>query len=144
MKSEPRNPPFFIVAGEASGDLHGSKLMLELQKINPNINFVGLGGDKMVSAGLSVIQHINKMSVMGFSEIIKHLPFLFGVMGKTLNKLEELNPDRIILIDYPGFNLRLAKNSSGLSIPITYFILPQLWAWKEKRIKVFQNMLINH
>ena len=139
MKSEPRNPTFFIVAGEASGDLHGSKLMLELQKINPNINFVGLGGDKMVSAGLSVIQHINKMSVMGFSEIIKHLPFLFGVMGKTLNKLEELNPDRIILIDYPGFNLRLAKNSSGLSIPITYFILPQLWAWKEKRIKVFQK-----
>ena len=60
-------------------------------------------------------------------------------MGKTLNKLEELNPDRIILIDYPGFNLRLAKNSSGLSIPITYFILPQLWAWKEKRIKVFQK-----
>tara|TARA_Y100001970_G_scaffold269800_1_gene362862 strand:- start:380 stop:1507 length:1128 start_codon:yes stop_codon:yes gene_type:complete len=139
MKKELRAPTFFIVAGEASGDLHGSQLMIELKKINSNINFVGHGGDKMISAGLRVIEHINKMSVMGFSEIIKHLPFLFGVMGKTLNKLEKLKPDRIILIDYPGFNLRLAKNCSGLSIPITYFILPQLWAWKEKRIQVFQK-----
>ena len=81
------------------------------------------------------------MSVMGFSEIIKHLPFLFSVMGETLNQLEEIKPNRIILIDYPGFNLRLAKNCSGLSIPITYFILPQLWAWKEKRIKTFQRYI---
>jgi len=141
MKNQLSNLTFFIIAGEASGDLHGAKLMQELQRLAPNISFVGHGGDKMIDQGLKVIQHIDKMSVMGFSEIIKHLPFLFSVMGETLNQLEEIKPNRIILIDYPGFNLRLAKNCSGLSIPITYFILPQLWAWKEKRIKTFQRYI---
>ena len=141
MKNQLSNLTFFIIAGEASGDLHGAKLMQELQRLAPNISFIGHGGDKMIDQGLKVIQHIDKMSVMGFSEIIKHLPFLFSVMGETLNQLEEIKPNRIILIDYPGFNLRLAKNCSGLSIPITYFILPQLWAWKEKRIKTFQRYI---
>ncbi len=141
MKNQLSKLTFFIIAGEASGDLHGAKLMQELQRLAPNINFIGHGGDKMIDQGLKVIQHIDKMSVMGFSEIIKHLPFLFSVMGETLNQLEEIKPNRIILIDYPGFNLRLAKNCSGLSIPITYFILPQLWAWKEKRIKTFQKYI---
>ena len=141
MKNQLSKLTFFIIAGEASGDLHGAKLMQELQRLAPNISFIGHGGDKMIDQGLKVIQHIDKMSVMGFSEIIKHLPFLFSVMGETLNKLEEIKPNRIILIDYPGFNLRLAKNCSGLSIPITYFILPQLWAWKEKRIKTFQRYI---
>ena len=141
MKNQLSKLTFFIIAGEASGDLHGAKLMQELQRLAPNINFIGHGGDKMIDQGLKVIQHIDKMCVMGFSEIIKHLPFLFSVMGETLNQLEEIKPNRIILIDYPGFNLRLAKNCSGLSIPITYFILPQLWAWKEKRIKTFQRYI---
>jgi len=141
MKNQLSKLTFFIIAGEASGDLHGAKLMQELQRLAPNISFIGHGGDKMIDQGLKVIQHIDKMSVMGFSEIIKHLPFLFSVMGETLNQLEEIKPNRIILIDYPGFNLRLAKNCSGLSIPITYFILPQLWAWKEKRIKTFQRYI---
>ena len=141
MKNQLSNLTFFIIAGEASGDLHGAKLMRELQKLAPGISFIGHGGDKMIDQGLKVIQHIDKMSVMGFSEIIKHLPFLFSVMGETLNQLEAIKPNRIILIDYPGFNLRLAKNCSGLSIPITYFILPQLWAWKEKRIKTFQRYI---
>ena len=141
MKNQLSKLTFFIIAGEASGDLHGAILMQELQRLAPNISFIGHGGDKMIDQGLKVIQHIDKMSVMGFSEIIKHLPFLFSVMGETLNQLEEIKPNRIILIDYPGFNLRLAKNCSGLSIPITYFILPQLWAWKEKRIKTFQRYI---
>ena len=141
MKNQLSNLTFFIIAGEASGDLHGAKLMQELQRLAPNISFIGHGGDKMIDQGLKVIQHIDKMSVMGLSEIIKHLPFLLSVMGETLNQLEEIKPNRIILIDYPGFNLRLAKNCSGLSIPITYFILPQLWAWKEKRIKTFQRYI---
>ena len=141
MKNQLSKLTFFIIAGEASGDLHGAKLMQELQRLAPNISFIGHGGDKMIDQGLKVIQHIDKMSVMGFSEVIKHLPFLFSVMGETLNQLEEIKPNRIILIDYPGFNLRLAKNCSGLSIPITYFILPQLWAWKEKRIKTFQRYI---
>ena len=82
MKNQLSKLTFFIIAGEASGDLHGAKLMQELQRLAPNISFIGHGGDKMIDQGLKVIHHIDKMSVMGFSEIIKHLPFLFSVMGE--------------------------------------------------------------
>jgi lipid-A-disaccharide synthase len=134
-------PTFFIVAGEASGDLHGAKLISAIKNKSPQSRFVGHGGDKMTEAGLERIIHIDRLATMGFSEVIKHLPFMFKAMNQSLVKMEELKPDRIILIDYPGFNLRLAKNSQSLKIPITYFILPQLWAWKEKRIKTFRNYI---
>ncbi|MBN4080733.1 lipid-A-disaccharide synthase [Caldithrix abyssi] len=132
---------FFIVAGEASGDLHGAKLMQAIKKREPSSRFVGHGGDRMTKAGLERMVHTDQLAIMGFSEVIKHLPFMLNVMGESLGKLRELRPDRIILIDYPGFNLRLAKHCHGLNIPITYFILPQLWAWKENRIKSFQNYI---
>ena len=93
----------------------------------------------MIKNGLEIMHHIDRLGVMGFSEVLKHIPFLLNVMGESLGKLREVRPDRIILIDYPGFNLRLAKNCNGLKIPITYFILPQLWAWKENRIKSFHR-----
>lgn len=130
-------PTFFIVAGEASGDLHGANLIKAIKKTHPMSRFVGHGGDNMKSAGLEIMRHTSELAIMGFSEVIKHLPLMLNVMGESLGELRKLKPDRIILIDYPGFNLRLAKNCHGLQIPITYFILPQLWAWKEKRIKYF-------
>jgi len=129
------------VAGEASGDLHGAKLISAIKNKSPQSRFVGHGGDKMTEAGLERIIHIDRLAIMGFSEVIKHLPFMFKVMNDSLVKIQELSPDRIILIDYPGFNLRLAKNCQSLKIPITYFILPQLWAWKEKRINTFRNYI---
>ena len=134
-------PTFFIVAGEASGDLHGAKLISAIKNKSPKSRFVGHGGDKMTEAGLERIIHIDRLAIVGFSEVIKHLPFMFKVMNDSLVKIQELSPDRIILIDYPGFNLRLAKNCQSLKIPITYFILPQLWAWKEKRINTFRNYI---
>ena len=141
MTRNERSETFFVVAGEASGDMHGGKLINEIKKRHPNSRFVGHGGDRMVESGLEIMEHIDRLAVLGFSEVIKHLPFLINVMGESLGKLREVRPDRIILIDYPGFNLRLAKNCNGLRIPITYFILPQLWAWKEKRIKYFHNYI---
>jgi len=141
MRRIEEDPTFFIVAGEASGDMHGGNLMKEIKEIYPKSRFVGHGGDKMIENGLEIMQHIDKLAVMGFSEVLKHLPFLINVMGESLGKLRELRPDRIILIDYPGFNLRLAKNCNGLRIPITYFILPQLWAWKENRLKSFHRYI---
>ena len=90
---------------------------------------------------MELIHHTDEMAIMGFSEVVKRLPFLLSVMGESLGELRRLRPDRIILIDYPGFNLRLAKNSHKLNIPITYFILPQLWAWKENRIKYFHQFI---
>ena len=132
---------FFIVAGEASGDVHGAALMTAIKKVQPECRFVGHGGDRMTQEGLERMYHTDELGIMGFSEVIKHLPFMFTAMKRTLDRLKELKPNRIILIDYPGFNLRLAKKSAELRIPITYFILPQLWAWKEKRIKVFQRYI---
>ena len=141
MTRNERPETFFIVAGEASGDMHGGKLIDEIKKRHPNSRFIGHGGDRMVESGLEIMEHVDKLAVLGFSEVIKHLPFLINVMGESLGKLREVRPDRIILIDYPGFNLRLAKNCNGLRIPITYFILPQLWAWKQKRISFFHQYI---
>ena len=132
---------YFVVAGEPSGDLHGAKLIAAIKKLTPGASFVGLGGDKMKKEGLEILYHTNQLSVMGFSEIIKHLPFYLKVLKVTIENIISRKPDKIILIDYPGFNLRLAKKCSHLSIPISYFILPQLWAWKESRIKFFQKYI---
>lgn len=136
-----RPPKFFIVAGEQSGDLHGSKLIQAIKKQEPSAVFIGHGGDRMVSSGLEIMHHVNKLSIMGFTEVIKHLPYMINVMGESLEKIKETKPDRVILVDYPGFNLRLAKNCRPHSVPISYFILPQLWAWKENRIQYFHNYI---
>jgi len=129
----------FIVAGEESGDLHASKLIQEIKKYNQQIKFYGHGGDRMKKEGVQIIEHINKLAMVGFFEVIKHLPFMMSVMGKTINWIKENKPDRVILVDYPGFNLRLARESKKLGVPVTYFILPQVWAWKEKRVSVLRD-----
>ena len=132
---------FFFIAGEPSGDFHGGKLIKAIKEIHPNSSFMGLGGDSMKSEGMKVIHHIDKLSVMGFYEVIKHLPRLLKIMGETIKIITEMKPDRIVLIDYPGFNLRLAKNISHLNIPISYFILPQAWAWKKKRVETMKRTI---
>lgn len=124
----------FISAGEPSGDLHAAKLVLSLKNASPDINFIGNGGDKMANAGVSICNHINQMSVMGFTEVLKKLPSLFKILDRTVKRIISSKPNKIILIDYPGFNLRLVNKIKHLGIPITYFILPQTWAWKENRI----------
>ncbi len=139
MKNEPLK--FFLVAGEPSGDVHGAHLIEEIKKMEPNSSFMGLGGDKMKVAGMKVIHHVNDLSVMGFFEVLKHLPRLLKIMGETIKTIERSRPDRIILIDYPGFNLRLAKNIFFLNIPISYFILPQSWAWKEERVSIMKKFI---
>lgn len=132
---------YFILAGEPSGDLHGARLMRAVLSIQPEASFFGHGGNDMINQGLKVIQHVDSLSIMGFTEVIKHLPRMLKIMGETIQSIEIEKPNRIILIDYPGFNLRLAKNISHLNIPITYFILPQVWAWKEKRVKTIKRFI---
>ena len=131
----------FVVAGEPSGDIHAAKLVSALKVISPKTKFFGNGGDKMSESGVEIIHHINDLSVMGFIEVIKHLPKLLNILQSTVSSIKNIKPDRIILVDYPGFNLRLAKKIKSLRIPITYFILPQLWAWKESRIKTMKNTI---
>ena len=125
---------FFISVGEPSGDIHAAKLVLSLKKISPNIKFIGNGGDKMIEAGVDVKNHIDKMSIMGFVEVLKSYNRLSKILNNTVSEIKISRPDKILLVDYPGFNLRLVKKIKNLNIPITYFILPQTWAWKENRI----------
>ena len=99
-----------VVAGEASGDLHGAGLLKELKKINPDLDFFGMGGDKMKNEGLKILYHINQVSFMGLFEILSHLSFLRRVFKNMIEQIDSNKPDLAILIDYSGFNLRLAKN----------------------------------
>ncbi|MBT3216782.1 MAG: lipid-A-disaccharide synthase [Candidatus Marinimicrobia bacterium] len=132
---------YFLVVGEASGDLHGSNLIREIKRQYPNAEFVGHGGDRMAKEGMKILEHVDNLAIMGFTEVVKHLPYFTKVMSETVDKIKEINPNRIILIDYPGFNLRLAKNVQGLKTPITYFIMPQMWAWKESRVKILKKYI---
>ena len=132
---------YFIVAGEPSGDLHGSKLIKAIKGLNPNSSFMGHGGDNMRNEGMHIIEHVDSLAIMGFAEVLRHLPRMNKIMRNTVGAIERSKPDRVILIDYPGFNLRLAKRLSPLKIPITYFILPQAWAWKRNRVEVLKRFI---
>lgn len=130
-----------IIAGEASGDLHASSLIRELKKMNSNLEMFGIGGDRMRREGVELIFHIDKLSFMGFFEVIKRLSFIRGVMRKMTSMIETRRPDLAILIDYPGFNLRLAKKVKNLGIPVVYYISPQVWAWGGNRVTKMQNLI---
>ncbi len=124
-----------IIAGETSGDLHGANLVRELHQLAPDCVVWGIGGVRMEAAGVKIEYHISQMAFLGFSEVIKHLPFIRKVLHR-LQSLVELNkPDLVILIDYPGFNLRMAKFAHNRGIKVLYYISPQVWAWGKNRIK---------
>lgn len=130
----------FILAGEPSGDEYGAQLMHELKSINANISFSGIGGTLMNKEGLKSMAPFSKMSVMGFVEVLKSLFFFISLEKKILNHIKKEVPDKIILIDYPGFNLRLCKKIKSVTdIKIIYYISPQIWAWKEKRIELVKQ-----
>lgn len=129
------NTKVLIIAGEASGDLHGASLMREMRRLKPDISFYGIGGDKMISEGLHQLYHIDKMAFLGFVEVIKHLPFIKKVRAEVINLVKKNNIKNVILIDYPGFNLNLAKKLKSIGLKVFYYISPQLWAWGSGRIE---------
>jgi len=139
LQSRPKK--YFLIAGESSGDLHGANLIKAIKSFEINSSFIGHGGDKMSDAGMKIYEHTSNLNIMGFSEVIKHLPRMLRLMEKTKRLIREEAPDKIILIDYPGFNLRLAKKIKTLNIPIVYFILPQIWAWNQGRIKLMKKYI---
>jgi len=124
-----------IIAGEASGDLHGAALIKKLKNIDSSIEILGIGGDKMIDAGMNALFHIKKMAFLGLVEVIKHIPFIKQVQKKLINTVVEEKIKIAILIDYPGFNLDIAKKLKKLGIKIIYYISPQVWAWGKRRIK---------
>ena len=133
---------FFIIAGESSGDLHGASLMESMLNQNTNIMFIGIGGKKMEKMGLNSLFPIEKLAVMGFFKVIKNLFFFIKVKNRIINIIRNDKPDQIILIDYPGLNLYIAKKlKKKFRIPITYYISPQIWAWKGKRLKNIKSYI---
>ncbi len=127
---------YFISAGEASGDLHASELMLELRKADPEARFTFLGGDLMtVAAGCAPVIHYRQMAFMGFSEVLRNLRTILGNLKEAKRALAASGSDCLILVDYPSFNLKLAKYADRLGIPVYYYISPKVWAWKEWRVK---------
>ena len=135
-------PIFFIMGAEQSADNHGAVLMQAIRQFNPEVKFIGIGGKNMIAAGLQSLEDISKLAIMGFVEIIKHIYFFWKLTNRILDVIKKTNPDQIILIDYPGFNLRLAKKiKKKFNIPITYYISPQIWAWRENRIKIIQKYI---
>ena len=125
-----------IVAGEASGDLHAAHLVQELKHLDPSLTFSGLGGIKMKEAGVEIYQDLTRIAVVGFSEVIKHYREFKKAFDLIVDKVTEIKPGAVILVDYPGFNLRLAKIlKEKFNTRIIYYISPQVWAWKQKRIR---------
>ncbi len=126
---------YYIIAGEASGDLHGSNLIKELRRQDANADIRCWGGDKMQAAGGNVVKHIKDLAFMGFFEVVKHLPTILGNIEFCKRDILAYQPDVVILIDYPGFNFRLFDFLKENNLKIFYYISPQLWAWKKGRVK---------
>lgn len=130
----------FVVAGEASGDLHGAKLLRAIRTIAPETSFEGFGGERMAAEGLTVLRGLEHLAFMGFVEVVKNIGSVMRNFSIAKHAMTDRRPDALLLIDYPGFNLRLAKWAKRQNIPVIYYIAPQVWAWKESRIR---NMKAN-
>ena len=141
---------YYIIAGEASGDLHGSNLIKELKKLDNAANIRCWGGDKMQEAGGELVKHYRDLAFMGFSEVLMNLRTIFRNLTLCKQNILQYKPDALILIDYPGFNLRIAKwakrqglftESGPAGGKIIYYISPQVWAWKESRVKTMKECI---
>ena len=132
---------YYIIAGEASGDLHGSNLIKELKKVDTAASIRCWGGDKMQEAGGELVKHYRELAFMGFSEVLMNLRTIFKNLAFCKADILQYKPDTIILIDYPGFNLRIAKWAKQQGIKVIYYISPQVWAWKEGRVKMMKECI---
>ena len=130
---------YYIIAGEASGDLHGSNLIRELQKRDADSDFRCWGGDLMQQAGGTVVKHYRSLAFMGFVEVIANLRTIFKNLAWCKEDILQYKPDALILIDYPGFNLRIASWAKKQGLKVIFYISPQVWAWKENRVKAIKE-----
>ena len=132
---------YYIISGEASGDMHGANLISEMKKSQPNAEFRGWGGDKMEAQGLTLVKHYEELAFMGFAEVIMNLRTILNNIKFCKKDLLEYKPDAVILIDYPGFNLRIAEFLHEQGIKVFYYISPQVWAWKQSRVKKIKKVV---
>jgi lipid-A-disaccharide synthase len=132
---------YYVIAGEASGDLHAANMLHELKLLDPKAEFRAWGGDLMQAQGAKLVKHYRDLAFMGFLEVAKNLRTILGNISFCKADIAEWKPDAVILVDYPGFNLRIAPFVHELKIPVFYYISPQIWAWKQKRVfKIKENV----
>ena len=124
---------YYLIAGEASGDLHGANLMKEILTLDPKAEFRFWGGDAMQEVSDNIVTHYKDVAFMGFLEVVKHLPLILGKIKECKKDIKAFAPDRLILIDYPGFNMRIADWAKPKGFEVTFYISPTIWAWKKKR-----------
>ncbi len=132
---------YYIIVGEASGDLHGSNLMKAILRNDPDAEIRFWGGDLMQSAGGTLVKHIRDLAIMGFVEVVANLRTVLGNLKYCKRDISEFKPDAVIFIDYPGFNLKIAKYTHSQGFRNFYYISPQVWAWKKRRIKTMRRIL---
>ncbi len=125
---------YYIIAGEASGDLHASNLVAELGKLDPGAEFRGWGGDRMQANGVTLVRHYRELAFMGFLEVVANLRTILRNLAFCKRDLTEYRPDALVLVDYPGFNLRIARYAHAQGIRVFYYISPQVWAWNKSRV----------
>lgn len=131
----------YVIAGEASGDLHGGNLVRELLRKDPTLQVRAWGGDRMRAAGAEVVKHYRDLAFMGFTQVVMNLRTILRNMAWCKADIAAFRPDVLILIDYPGFNLRIAEWAHGQGIPVHYYISPQVWAWKADRVKTIKRVV---
>lgn len=131
---------YFFSAGEASGDIHAAQVMEHLRRLDPQAEFIFLGGDAMAAvAGHEPLIHYRDMAFMGFIDVARHLPQVLGNLRRAKEALRTSRPDVLVLVDYPGFNFKLGEYARSLGIPVHYYIAPKLWAWKDYRLKALRR-----
>ncbi|MCF3109733.1 lipid-A-disaccharide synthase [Niabella sp. CC-SYL272] len=132
---------YYIIAGEASGDLHGGNLVAAIKQLQPESRIRGWGGDKMQAAGMQLIKHYRELAFMGFVEVVMNLKTIMNNLRFCKEDILAFRPDVLVLVDYPGFNLRIAKWAREQGIKVVYYISPQVWAWKEGRVKMMKRCI---
>jgi lipid-A-disaccharide synthase len=136
-----KNKTIMIIAGEASGDMHGASLVREMLKLDSSLNFYGIGGNKLQEAGVKLLAHASEMAVVGLTEVVSKLGNILGIMNRMKKSMDEFHPDLVILIDYPDFNLPIAKAARKRGIKVFYYISPQVWAWRKGRINQIKKLV---
>lgn len=130
-----------VVVGEASGDAHAARVVTALQQRAPDIKVSGIGGEKLRAAGMEINIDFSELAVMGLVEVLKRYRHLKNVFNQMVERLKTHRPDLLVLVDYPGFNLKLAKEAKKLGIPVAYYISPKIWAWRKGRVKTIQRVV---
>jgi lipid-A-disaccharide synthase len=135
-----------IIAGEASGDLHASEVVRELKALVPSLETFGIGGDLLAAEGTRLLHHAKEMGIVGLFNVLRNLRMFRRIFDDTVRAIARERPDAVLLVDYPGFNLRIAKRCRKLGIRVIYYISPQVWAWRQSRVhaiaKIVDRMIV--